>query len=115
MVGQGDVVGPHVELPLAQAEDAAQDRAAVYADPHVEVDLGRVPDVPDSLDHAEAHLDAAVRVVRAGDREPADAVVAVAEELYPEAVVLGRELVEPGEEVVQHLHQLLGAALARQG
>jgi hypothetical protein len=88
VVGQGHVVGPDVELPLAQPEDAAEDRAAVDADPHVEVDLGRVAHVPDGLYHVEAHLHAAMSVIGPRHRQPADAVVAVAEELYAEAVVL---------------------------
>lgn len=62
----------------------------------------------------QAHLDATMGVITPGDRQAGDAVVTVAEEFYPQTMVLCRELVETGEEVVQNLHQLLGAALTRQ-
>lgn len=114
MIRQGDVVGPHVELPLSQSQNTAQHRTTVYADPHVQVDLGRVPDVPDGLDHAKSHLDATVSVVRSGDRKSANAVVTVAEKLYTEAVIFGRELVETSEQVVEYLDQFLSTALACQ-
>lgn len=39
VVGQGDVIGPDVELPLSQAEHAAQHGARVDADPHVQIHL----------------------------------------------------------------------------
>lgn len=39
VVGQGDVIGPDVELPLSQAEHAAQHGAGVDADPHVQIHL----------------------------------------------------------------------------
>lgn len=66
------------------------------------------------LYHMQAHLDAAVGMIAPGDRQAGDAVVTIAEELYAQTVVLRRELVETGEEIVQNLHQLLGAALTRQ-
>lgn len=46
MVGQRDVIAPHVKLPLAQAKDAAQDVAGVDADSHVHVEAGRFADEP---------------------------------------------------------------------
>lgn len=72
------------------------------------------PNVPYGLYHVQAHLDAAVGMIAPGDRQAGDAVVTIAEELYAQTVVLRRELVETGEEIVQDLHQLLGAALTRQ-
>lgn len=72
------------------------------------------PDVSYGLYHMQAHLDAAVSVIAPGDRQAGDAVVTVAEELYAQTMVFRRELVETGEEIVQNLHQLLGAALTRQ-
>jgi len=62
----------------------------------------------------QAHLDAAVSVIASGDRQARNAVITVAKELYTQAVILCREFVETGEEVVQDLHQLLSAALTRQ-
>lgn len=44
MVRQGDIVAPHVELPLAQPQHTAQDIAGVDADSHVHVESGRFPD-----------------------------------------------------------------------
>lgn len=46
MVGEGDVVAPHVELPLSQAQDAAKHVSGVDADPHVHVESGGFPDEP---------------------------------------------------------------------
>lgn len=63
MVRQGDIVTPHVKLPLPQAQDSTQYRSTVYTDAHVEIDFGGVTDVPDSLDHVQTHFDAAVRVI----------------------------------------------------
>lgn len=45
MVGQRHVVRPHVVLPLAKADHAAQDVAGMDADTHVDVDSGGVPDL----------------------------------------------------------------------
>ena len=39
MIGERDVVGPDVELPLPQPQHAAQHRARVDANPHVQVNL----------------------------------------------------------------------------
>jgi len=39
VVGQSDVIGPDVELPLSQAKHAAQHGARVDADPHVQIHL----------------------------------------------------------------------------
>lgn len=44
--------------------------------------------VPDSFDHAEAHLHAAVGVVLPGLREARHTVVTVSQDLDPQAVVL---------------------------
>lgn len=62
----------------------------------------------------QAHLDAAMGMITPGDRQARDAVVTVAEELYAQTMVLRRELVETGEEIVQDFYQLLGAALTCQ-
>lgn len=62
----------------------------------------------------QAHLDAAMSVIAPGDRQAGNAVVAVAEELYTQTVIFGRESVEARKEIVQHLYELLGAALTRQ-
>ena len=47
----------------------------------------RVPDVRDEVDHVEAHLDTVVSVTRIRDWNPGHAVVAVAQDLDPHAVV----------------------------
>lgn len=39
VIGHCDVKGPHVELPLVDAEDAAQNGSGVNANSHVQVDL----------------------------------------------------------------------------
>ena len=41
-VGEGDVVAPDVELPLAEADDAAEHVARVHAYPHVHVRAGHL-------------------------------------------------------------------------
>lgn len=46
LVGQSHVVGPDIKLPLAQAQHAAVDSAAVDAHPHVHVDARHLPDQP---------------------------------------------------------------------
>ena len=50
----------------------------------------------DGVNHVDAELDAAVGVVGAGLRDAAHAVVAVAQQLDAEAVMLRGQLVEPG-------------------
>jgi hypothetical protein len=42
IVGQRDVIGPNIELPLAQPEDSAVHASWVDADPHVDVDACHV-------------------------------------------------------------------------
>lgn len=59
--------------------------------------------VPYRLNHVQAHLDATMGVIASGDRQAGDAVVTVAEKLYPQTMVLRRELVEASEEIIQHL------------
>jgi hypothetical protein len=41
VVGQGDIVGPDVELPLAQSQHAAQHVARVNSNSHVNVEASR--------------------------------------------------------------------------
>ena len=47
VVGECDVIGPDVELPLPESEDAAVNPAGVNPDPHVDVDPGHLPDQPE--------------------------------------------------------------------
>lgn len=42
LIGQGDVVGPNVKLPLAEPQDTAVHPAAVDAYTHVDVDAGHL-------------------------------------------------------------------------
>ena len=53
----------------------------------------------DGINHVYAELYTAVGVVGAGVRDPAHAVVAVPQQLDPQAVVLVRQLVEPQKEI----------------
>lgn len=53
VVGQRHVVRPHIVLPLAEADHAAQDVAGMDADTHVDVDSGGVPDL--SVEGGGAH------------------------------------------------------------
>lgn len=46
IVGQGDVIGPDVELPLAQPQHAAVNAPRVDTYPHVHVHPHNVPDQP---------------------------------------------------------------------
>ena len=49
----------------------------------------------DGVDHVEAHFHAALRVIRPRLRQPAHAVVAVAQQFDPQTMVLGGQSVEP--------------------
>lgn len=62
----------------------------------------------------QAHFDAAMGMIAPGNRQAGNAIVAVAEEFNAQTMVLRGELVETREEIVQHLHQLLSAALTCQ-
>lgn len=44
VIGQRHIIGPHVELPFAQPQNAAEDTAGMDADTHVEVDIGGFDD-----------------------------------------------------------------------
>ncbi len=46
-VCERDVIAPDVELPLPEADDAAEDVPGVDADAHVHVRLGGLADTPD--------------------------------------------------------------------
>lgn len=63
---------------------------------------------PEDLDHVEAHLDRSDCVLLAHVGDPADAVIAVAEDLYPQAMILIRGLVEAPEQLVERLDKQLG-------
>lgn len=52
VIGQRHVVAPHVELPLPQAQDAAQNVSGVYADAHVHVEPGCFPHEPKKMDQS---------------------------------------------------------------
>ncbi len=47
-IGQCDVIGPHVKLPLVQANEAAENGAGVEPHPHVEVVARLLLDIPAS-------------------------------------------------------------------
>ena len=78
VVGEVDIVGPDVVLPLPQPEYPAEDSAAVDPHPHVEDDPGDFSDKSDGFDHVDPKLHAALGVVIAGLGNAANAVVAVA-------------------------------------
>lgn len=40
VIGQGHIVGPHIELPLAQPQHAAKHASSVNAHAHVQYDIG---------------------------------------------------------------------------
>ena len=52
----------------------------------------------DGVNHVNPELHTAVRVVWPGLRDPADAVVAVPQQLDPQTVMLVGEFVKPGDE-----------------
>ena len=47
VVGEVDVVGPDVVLPLPEPEDPTEDPATVDADPHVQINIRRLHDRPE--------------------------------------------------------------------
>jgi len=59
------------------------------------------------LNHFQSHFDAVLGVVGVGHGHAGDAVVAVAQDLDPHALMLVGSVVEFAEEVVERLHQLL--------
>lgn len=91
IISQRNVVGPHVVLPLTEPQDAAKYPAGMYADPHVQLDIRGFDHAGDGIDHVQTHLHGAVGVVRARFRQARDAVVAVAEDFDPEAMVILEE------------------------
>ena len=93
-VGGGDVVAPDVVLPLLQADHAAQHVAGVDPDPHVHLDPRALPHRPHGGDHGESHPHDVDGVVRSGDRKAGDTVVAVAQDLDAEALVVAGQLVK---------------------
>jgi hypothetical protein len=76
--------------------------------------LRGVPHISYGFNHVQAHLDAAMGMIVPGNRQAANAVVTVAEKLDAQTMILRRELIETCEEIVQYLHQLLGAAVTCQ-
>ena len=84
VVGDGDVIGENVELPLAGAEHAAEHSAAVHAHAHVDAPVVPLAHQVHRLDHGEPHLHAAVGVVGPCVRQPGHAQVAVAQQLDAE-------------------------------
>ena len=94
------IEGPDVELPLPKAQQARQDRARVDADAHVDVDVSRLPDRLDDLDHAQAHQQALHRMVLVELGQATDAIVAIAEQFDPKTGVLLGQLVEAPIELV---------------
>ena len=47
VVGQCDVITPHVELPLAKTQDSTQNIAGVDADSHIHIEPSAFTDIPD--------------------------------------------------------------------
>lgn len=46
VIGQRHIIRPHIELPLAQTQNAAQHPSRMDADTHVQVDIGGLDDGP---------------------------------------------------------------------
>ena len=88
VVGQRDVVRPNVILPLSEAQHPAEHPSRMYAHPHVELHVGGFHDAGYGVYHVEAHLHGAVGMVRSRLRQTGNAVVAVAQNFYPEAVIV---------------------------
>ena len=53
VVGQCDVITPHVELPLTQTQDSTQDIAGVDADPHIHIEPCGFSDKPEKKNKKE--------------------------------------------------------------
>lgn len=110
MIRQSDGIRPDVKLPLALAQDAAEDGARMHADAHVDVDFERLANFPtqkddfflslaiiiiiislNRLNHSETHFDAISRVIRIRLGQAGNAVVAVAEQLDTKTLVFLKE------------------------
>jgi len=46
VVGNDDVIRPHIILPLVKSDDSRQHKARMYSDPHVNFHSGCLADVP---------------------------------------------------------------------
>lgn len=97
VVGGGDVIGPDVELPFAQAQNAAEHVSRVDANAHVDGHVGSRAHLTDFGDHQKSHAHAVGGVVGARDRKSAHAVITIAEDFDSQTMVLLRESVETGE------------------
>lgn len=90
----------------------------MYKDPRLRAHFGRSADIFDGLDHVQAGLHRAHGMVRSGFHcariEHGHAVIAVAEQLDAQTIVVLGNLVEPSEQVVENFHQLLGGRFASQ-
>ena len=56
-VSSGDVITPHIILPLLQTNHSAQHIPSVDTYPHVHLHPGQLSDGADGGDHRETHLD----------------------------------------------------------
>ena len=63
-------------------------------DPHVHLDTRGGPHTADGGDHGESHPDDVDGVVRSGDWEAGDTVVAVTKDLDPQALIVTGQLVK---------------------
>ena len=93
-VGGGHVVAPHVVLPLLQSNNPTEDVAGVDAYPHVHLNTGALSDPPHGGDHGQSHPDHIDRVVGSGHGQAGHTVVAVAQDLDPQALVVTGKLVK---------------------
>ncbi|TNN63102.1 hypothetical protein EYF80_026718 [Liparis tanakae] len=104
-VRQIHVVRPHVELEALYSQDAAQDGARVDAHAHVDGLARLLAELLDGLDHAQAHLHAAVGVVRPRLRAAGHAVVAIPQSADLLAAGELTEVVEAPKEIVEKADQ----------
>lgn len=88
VVGQCDVVGPDVILPLPQSKDSTKNSSRVDPYAHIQLDIGGFHHAGDGVDHVQAHFHGAMGMVGTWLWKTGDAVVAVAQDFDSKAVVV---------------------------
>lgn len=69
----------------------------------------------DCLHHGETHVNTECAMILRLDWRTGDTVIAVAQDLNPQLVVLLGESVEAGKQLVEHLHEVRRRVLGRNG
>lgn len=106
-IGNVNILGPDIKLPLGGANYAGQHVARVHANAHIDVQVSFLSHIAYILDHTQSQIHTALGMILVGTGQSRHAVVAIAQELNAHHIVLLAGNVEAHEEIMQCLHQLL--------